>query len=143
LLPWLDKQGDGSGVKLTQPLRLNYEFSRVYNKGRFLAGRHVVLHYLRRPGRPNRLGVTASRKIRGSIRRNRIKRLLRESYRLIENQLISGYDLILVGRETPDQPDYRTVSQEVGRLLQKAGVNRLEKQVDPAAQNPDAVKAEG
>jgi len=111
-------------VKQTQPLRMNYEFSRVYSKGRFLAGRHVVLHYLRRSGRVNRLGVTASRKIKGSVRRNRIKRLLRESYRLLENNLTVGYDLILVGRDTTDLPDYLTVSQEVQNLLQRSGIIR-------------------
>lgn len=111
-------------MKQTQPLRMNYEFSRVYNKGRFLAGRHVVLHYLRRPGNTNRLGVTASRKIKGSVRRNRIKRLLRESYRLMEDRLMPGYDLILVGRDTADQPDYCVISQEVSNLLQRSGIHR-------------------
>jgi ribonuclease P protein component len=111
-------------VKLTQALRMNYEFSRVYHKGRYLSGRYVVLHYLSRPGRINRLGVTASRKIKGSVKRNRIKRLLRESYRLTEDQLAAGYDLILVGRETADQPDYQSVSREVRRLLLKSGICR-------------------
>lgn len=112
----------GQIVKLTQALRMNYEFSRVYHKGRYLSGRYVVLHYLRRPGRINRLGVTASRKIKGSVRRNRIKRLLRESYRLTEDQLAAGYDLILVGRETADKPDYKSVSRDVRRLLLKSGI---------------------
>lgn len=116
-------------MKLTQTLRMNYEFSRVYHKGRYLAGRHVVLHYLRRPGRVNRLGVTASRKIKGSVRRNRIKRLLRESYRQIEDRLIPGYDLILVGRDAAELPDFQSVRQDVGRLLQRAGLN----QPEPAA----------
>lgn len=117
-------------MKLTQPLRLNYEFSRVYNKGRYLAARHVVIHYLRRPGRPNRLGVTASRKIKGSVRRNRMKRLLRESYRLLEDQLLEGYDLVLVARDGKDLPDYHIVSREVSHLLQKAGLNRMNKQAE-------------
>jgi ribonuclease P protein component len=120
-------------VKLTQPLRLNYEFARVYRKGRYLAGRYVVLHYLRRAGPCNRLGVTASRKIKGGVRRNRIKRLLRESYRLQEDGLSAGYDLILVGRESPVMPDFLTVRQEVGRLLQKAGLSQAEQQAGLAA----------
>jgi ribonuclease P protein component len=107
---------------MTQPLRLNYEFSRVYHKGHFVSGQHVVLHYLRRKGPQNRLGVTASRKIRGSVRRNRVKRLLRESYRLMEQSLVPGYDLVLVGRETADEPDYHKISREMRRLFQKAGL---------------------
>lgn len=121
---------------MTQPLRLNYEFSRVYNKGRFLSGRHVVLHYMRKPGKSNRLGVTASRKIKGSVRRNRMKRLLRESYRLLEMQLQSGYDMILVGRETTNRPDYHIISQEVERLLKRAGISR---NVTPSGQTDTTV----
>ena len=56
-------------MKQTQSLRMNYEFSRVYQKGRFISGRFVVLHYLKRNGGQNRLGITASRKLSGSVRR--------------------------------------------------------------------------
>ena len=104
----------------TPPLRMNYEFSRIYRKGRFVAGRHVVLHYLRRPGNPKRLGVTTSRQVRSSVRRNRIKRLLRESYRQIENQIPEGYDLILVGRNSTELPDYDQIRTDVLKLLRRA-----------------------
>lgn len=111
-------------MKQTQPLRMNYEFSRVYQKGRYLSGRHVVLHYLRRNGKINRLGVTASRKINGSVKRNRLKRLLRESYRLIEPDVLTGYDLILVGRESQEPPNLQLLQPEVCHLLRRAGLQR-------------------
>lgn len=111
-------------MKQTQPLRMNYEFSRVYQKGRYLSGRHVVLHYLRRNGKINRLGVTASRKINGSVKRNRLKRLLRESYRLIEPDVLTGYDLILVGRESQELPNLHLLHPEVCHLLRRAGLQR-------------------
>ena len=59
-------------MKQTQPLRMNYEFSRVYRQGRFISDRHVVLHYLRRGGQKNRLGITASRKVNSSVQRSRL-----------------------------------------------------------------------
>jgi ribonuclease P protein component len=111
-------------MKQTQPLRMNYEFSRVYQKGRYLSGRHVVLHYLRRNGKINRLGVTASRKINGSVKRNRLKRLLRESYRLIETEIQPGYDLILVGRESQEPPNLHLLQPEVRQLIRRAGLQR-------------------
>jgi ribonuclease P protein component len=123
--------GRGTLVKMTQALRLNYEFSRVYNKGDFTSSRHVSLHYLHRAGSFNRLGVTASRRIKGSVRRNRIKRLLRESYRLMEDRIISGYDLILVGRDSADQPDFHQISREMAQLVSRAG---LQKTGQPASQ---------
>jgi len=130
-------------VKQTQPLRMNYEFSRVYNKGRFLAGRFVVLHYLRRPGNASRLGVTASRKIKGSVRRNRVKRLLRESYRLIEDRLQTGYDLILVGRDSAEPPDYNAISREVSGLLLRAGISRPAPKAAQLNESTASVDAKG
>ena len=119
-------------MKQTQPLRMNYEFSRVYQKGRYLSGRHVVLHYLRRNGKINRLGVTASRKINGSVKRNRLKRLLRESYRLIEPDIMTGYDLILVGRESQEPPNLHLLQPEVRHLIRRAGLQR-----QPGSENPE------
>jgi ribonuclease P protein component len=129
-------------VKVTQTLRMNYEFSRVYHKGRFASSHHVVLHFLRRNGQINRLGVTASRRIKGSVQRNRIKRLLRESYRLLEDQLVTGYDLILVGRQADDQPDCHKISQEVSYLLQKAGLWKAKTAAEPAKEKPEGISKE-
>ncbi len=112
----------------TDPLRKNYEFSRVYQRGRFISGRYVVLHYLKRRGSLKRLGVTASRKISGSVQRNRMKRLLRESYRLVERDVKQGYDMVLVGRDTHDAPGLGHVMPELLRLLKRAGL--LEKLPD-------------
>ncbi|MDD2579902.1 MAG: ribonuclease P protein component [Clostridia bacterium] len=104
----------------TRTLRFNYEFSRIYRKGKFAAGHYVVVHYLRRPGSPGRVGVTASRKVNGSVQRNRVKRLLRESYRLVENRVQEGYDLILVARQTDDRPGMRQVQTDLLKVLRRA-----------------------
>ncbi|MEA4889275.1 MAG: ribonuclease P protein component [Clostridiaceae bacterium] len=130
-------------MKQTKPLRMNYEFSRVYHKGRYLSGRYVVLHYLRRNSSGNRLGVTASRKINGSVGRNRIKRLLRESYRQIENQLATGYDLILVGRETAVPLNLNLVLPEVVRLLQRAGLQRPSAETNPTVGSDSPIERSG
>lgn len=109
-------------MKHTLTLRRNYEFARVYQKGQHVAGRLVVLHYLRRRRPGVRLGVTASRQVSGSVRRNRIKRLLRESYRLNEAHIRPGFDLILVGRASTEKPGLALVEQDMVRLLRRAGL---------------------
>lgn len=113
-------------MKRTVPLRMNYEFSRVYKRGRFLTGGLVVIHYLKHksPDEQNRLGVTASRGISGSVCRNRVKRLLRESYRLQEDQLCFGYDLVITGRQRDPLPTFAQIDRELGRLLSRAGIRK-------------------
>ena len=109
-------------MRKTQALRMNYEFSRVYRHGRFISEPHVVLHYLKRNATINRLGITASRKVNSSVRRNRLKRLLRESYRMLEEDLKQGFDVILVARHTADEPNLQLVYPEVVRLMRRAGL---------------------
>jgi len=120
-------------LKTTEPLRFNYEFARVYKRGVYTSGRCLVLHafprtaYIRRgrisvPLEINRLGVTGSRKIRGAVSRNRAKRLLRENYRLLESELLGGYDLILMMKDIDPLPDYELVKKEMRSLFRRAGV---------------------
>lgn len=111
-------------MKHTTPLRFNYEFSRVYKRGRYLTGNFVVVHFLKRKGQidKNRLGVTVSRNVSGSVRRNRLKRLIRESYRLMEDELATGYDLIITGRQKDEPPTFAQMDRELGRILRRAGL---------------------
>jgi len=81
-------------------LRLTHdrEFQAVFD-ARVRQGKHpIVVH-----GRPNelghcRLGLSVSRKVNAAVRRNRIKRLLREAFRLLQHELPGSYDLVVVAR---------------------------------------------
>ena len=85
-------------MKFTTPLKKNHEFKRMYNKGKSAAS-HCAVVYCRRNGRPeNRLGITVSTKLGGAVQRNRIRRRLKEVYRLNEENLSTGYDIVLVAR---------------------------------------------
>jgi ribonuclease P protein component len=120
----------------TTTLRKNYEFGRVYQKGQHVATRTLVLHYIQRRHRQLRLGVTASRQVKGSVARNRAKRLLREAYRLHEHELKTGYDLILVGRVTEPPASYWDVEADFLRACRRAGLlqAQLQEQGRPSAE---------
>ncbi len=77
------------------------EFDRVYRDGSSHATRHLVLYSFPRQAEGEeevRLGVSASRKIGGAVDRNRVKRVLRESFWGISDQLPPGHDFVLVAR---------------------------------------------
>jgi len=85
-------------VKYTTSLKKNHEFKRVYHKGRNAASVYAVV-YCRRNGKAeNRLGITVSTKLGGAVQRNRIRRRLKEIYRLNEEKLASGNDIVIVAR---------------------------------------------
>jgi ribonuclease P protein component len=109
-------------MKFTSPLRFNYEFGKVYKKGRYLPGRYLVLHFIRHGRDYSRLGVTTGKKVRGSIQRNRMRRLLRECYRLNEPNIRKGYDIVLLGRDDPGDIRLDAIERDFIYLFKKAGI---------------------
>ena len=85
-------------MEFTQSLKNNFEFRRLYNKGKSAASPLLVV-YCRRNGRPcNRLGITVSKKVGKAVHRNKLRRRLREAYRLSEARLVRGWDIVVVAR---------------------------------------------
>ncbi len=75
------------------------EFSVVYNRGRSYANSRLVLYVMRSSELEGRVGFAAGKKLGCAAVRNRIKRLLREAYRLTQHEIDSEYAIILVGRK--------------------------------------------
>ena len=88
--------------RLAHRLRLPREFSAVYEgKTRESRGPLTVYALPNELGYP-RLGMSVSRKVGTAVRRNRIRRLIRESFRLLQHDFPPGYDLVVVVR--PHEP---------------------------------------
>ena len=81
-------------------LRRKKDFSLLYNKGRSVGERYVVLFYRKNNLLYNRTAFLASKKVGNSVIRNRARRLMKESYRQLEDKLIIGYDMIFIARKT-------------------------------------------
>jgi ribonuclease P protein component len=109
-------------MKNTVPLKKNYEFLRAYKKGKFYVGRYLVLYLLNNNGNMNRLGITVSRKVGKSVRRNRLKRLIRESYRSYEDKLGKGFDFVFSARNTENMPGFSEIIKDMRFLLKKLNV---------------------
>lgn len=88
----------------------------MYQKGKSSVNSYLVLYI--RPNRlgHNRLGLTVSAKLGKAVVRNRIRRRLREVWRLNDPQLRQGYDMIVVARGRAVRAGY----QELDRAYRKA-----------------------
>ena len=74
-------------MKNTESLRKNREFLKLYRSGKFFVGRKLVLYVKENRMQINRLGISTARNFGNSVERNRIRRLIRENYRELEETL--------------------------------------------------------
>lgn len=85
-------------MKRTSSLKLNKDFRRIYARGKNAAAANIVIYAFKNRRGLNRIGLTVSKKYGNAPERNRIRRLMRESYRLMENEIPKGYDFIFIAR---------------------------------------------
>jgi len=79
-------------------LRKGWEFERVYSKGNRLHADGFTLICSANFSGHSRLGISVHRKIRGAVKRNRIKRIVRESFRLHPEQYPQSMDMVFAVR---------------------------------------------
>jgi ribonuclease P protein component len=105
-------------------LRNKNDFSALYNKGKSAGGKYVVLFYRKNRLPERRRAFLASKKVGNSVRRNRARRLMKESYRTFENELPTGYDVLFIARNTiiGDGVKCASVEASMRALLQKTGL---------------------
>lgn len=106
-------------MKFTVTLKKNHEFRRLYSKGKSAASPCLALYCRQTKRQSNRIGFTVSNKVGNAVTRNRIRRRLREIYRLHETEFRPGYDVVIVARMRAANADYQRLEREFLRCAQK------------------------
>jgi ribonuclease P protein component len=110
------------GLPRTERLRKRAGFQAVQNRGRKLHTEHFLVFVLAHPtieGKAPavpRLGITVSRKIGGSVQRNRVKRLVREAFRRTKTLFPRGVDVVFVAKKSAPGVTFDQVSGEIEKL---------------------------
>jgi len=100
-------------------VRKRKEFQAAYEKGaRFSSDNFIVFVHNNQSG-TKRLGVTVTKKVGNSVKRNRAKRLLREFFRLNKDKIPESRDVIIIAKKDISSLKYQDVTAELERLFAK------------------------
>lgn len=103
-------------------LRNKKDFSRIYSKGKSIGDRYVVLFFKKNNQDYSRTAFLASKKVGNSVKRNRARRLMKESIRLLDFKLPCGYDYIFIARNTINGRSYSDVSRSVKSAIKRSRI---------------------
>ena len=109
-------------MKRTVTLKLNKEFKRLYYRGKSAVFPNIVVYVIPNRKNSNRIGLTCGKSVGKAVKRNRVKRLMRESYRLIEDNIKMGYDIVIVARNKSVNCKFMQISDELKKAFIKLGL---------------------
>lgn len=110
------------GLPRNRILKKKKDFQAVYSHGKSYANRFLVLYVFQSNEFQERVGFAAGKKLGNAVRRNRVKRLLRESYRIHQGEVKEGVSLLLVGRKAAVDAGCSDLEKAFLALGRKAGI---------------------
>ncbi|MEW6572309.1 MAG: ribonuclease P protein component [Bacillota bacterium] len=102
------------------------DFEEVFKKGSKGAVGNVVVYVLPNKMPVCRLGFAVSRKVGSTVKRNRVRRLLREVCRLNEDCFKPGYDYVILGRGSAGEAGYGSMESAVKEAVRRLKENSIE-----------------
>ncbi len=108
-------------MKFSDSLKKNKDFQTVYRGGNSKANKFIVMYIKKNHMNINRLGISASKKVGNSVIRHHLARLIREAYRLHEEDFHIGWDLVVVVRQSASDISFHDTERSLLKLanLQK------------------------
>jgi ribonuclease P protein component len=111
-------------MKNTVMIKKNYEFKTLFSKGKFYYGDFIHFYIKKTNSNYNKFGIAVSKKQGKAVKRNRIKRLIRENYKNFEGRIEKGLNILIVINKNKDIKEitFKDIEDNFLRTLKKANV---------------------
>lgn len=111
-------------MKKTEIIKKNYEFKYFFKKGKYIPGKLLELFIFPSKFNRNRIGIIVSKKVGGSVIRNKIKRYIREAYKELEEKLEVNSNMLIIWKKcvSYEKANFFDVEKDLKELLINAGV---------------------
>ena len=109
-------------MKNTKMLKKNYEFRNVLNRGKYYSGKYIAIFIRKNNKNINFLGIAVSSKLGKAVKRNYVKRIIRENYKNIEEHTKTGYNIIFIWKKQQEigQACYDYVKKDIQKVFKDA-----------------------
>ena len=112
-------------MKFSTSLKFNHIFRQLY-RSNGQANSCLVLYARKNRNGINRVGITVSKKLGKAVVRNRVRRRIREAYRLNEELFLPGWDIVIVARSRAVEVSFQKLTESLLTLSEAAGLlNKL------------------
>ena len=118
-------------MKKTTMLKKNYEFKAVLTKGKFFKEKEIEIVVLKNNKKRNFLGIAIGSKNGKAFQRNRAKRIIRECYTKLENQMLDGYSIVILMNKNYCIEDikYLDVLEEMKKIFENAKILKKDDEI--------------
>ncbi len=115
-------------MKNTEMLKKNYQFKSVLEKGKFYIEKQLQIVVLKNNKKVNFLGIAIGTKNGKAFQRNRAKRIIRECYKNLENQLTEGNSIVVLIKKDYDLNNlkYSEILELMSNCFKKAKIVKEE-----------------
>lgn len=112
-------------MKNFNSIKKNRDFQIVYKNGKSFANKLLVMYVLKTDRPDSRIGISVSKKVGNSVVRHHITRLLRECFRLNQDILETGLDIVVVARGAAKEENFKTIESA---YLHLCGLHNIKKE---------------
>lgn len=105
-----------------QTLKENKDFRRLYYRGKSSASPVLVTYAMKNRKGKCCYGITTSKKIGGAVDRNRARRVIREAYRSLENDINGNWDFVFVARSKTTKVKMQEVKRAMKHQFKALGI---------------------
>ena len=111
-------------MKKTVIIKKNYEFKYFFKKGSYVPGKLLEIFIYKNKSEKNRIGIVVSKKVGGSVTRNKIKRFIRAAYTEIEGDITKNSNILIIWKkkENPQKANFFDVKEDLIKIFEKAEI---------------------
>ena len=109
----------------TKGLKKDSDFRKVYKHGKSFANKYLVMYILDNKSDHSRIGISISKKVGNAVIRNKLRRRIKECYRLNGDENVKdGFDIIFIARVASKECEYKDIEKSIKYLMKKSGMQK-------------------